>query len=150
MRLRTTIAAAAAATLILPLAATEASAVSPVRFSRVWYDSPGNDTGTNRSLNAEWIRVTNHAQRSKTLTGWTIRDPQRHVYRFPTFRLGSGRSVRIHTGAGRNTATDLYWRAGWYVWNNTGDRAILKNKAGTTVDTCTWRDVPGSASATNC
>ena len=52
--------------------------------------------------------------------------------------------VTLHTGHGKNTATDLYWGQSTYVWNNTGDKAILKNKAKTTVDTCKWGDGSGS------
>ena len=110
------------------------------------YDSPGKDTGSNSSLNAEWVRVTNTTTKKRVLTGWTLRDRARHVYRFPTFVLKPARSVRVHTGKGANTQRDLYWRQGWYVWNNDGDKATLKNKAGATVDTCTWADGSGVTS----
>jgi hypothetical protein len=82
--------------------------------------------------------VKNFSATAKTLTGWTIRDASGHVYRFPTFTLRAGYSVTLHSGSGINTATNLYWDYGAYVWNNSGDRAILKNKAGTTKDTCSW------------
>jgi hypothetical protein len=144
MALRTVSIAAVAAAVSIPFLSLDAQAASPVRFSRVQYDSPGRDTGSNASLNAEWVRVTNHANQARTLTGWTIRDPAGHVYRFPTFKLRPGRSVQIHTGSGRNTATDLYWRQDSYVWNNTGDRAVLRNRAGDRVDTCRWGDGSGT------
>lgn len=146
MRIRIVIAAIATSALVLPLTTVEAEAAPVVRFSGVQYDSPGSDTGSNTSLNAEWARVTNYGKRSRTLTGWTIRDPEGHVYKFPTFKLGPGKSVRLHTGRGSNTRTDLYWRQGNYVWNNTGDKAILKNKAKVTIDTCKWGDGGGYTS----
>jgi hypothetical protein len=148
MRSRTAVAAATASLLIVPLTAVEAAAAPPVRFSRIQYDSPGTDTGTNKSLNAEWARVTNYGNKARVLTGWTIRDPQGHVYRFPKFRLKPGRSVRLHTGKGNNTARDLYWRQNWYVWNNTGDKALLKNKGKVTVDVCKWGN--NGANSTTC
>lgn len=74
-------AAVAASTLILPVASVEAAAASPVRFNWVQYDSPGSDTGPNKSLNAEWVRVKNFGSKARTLTGWTIRDPEGHVFR---------------------------------------------------------------------
>lgn len=126
------------------MASAEASAASPVRFVYVQYDSPGSDTGSNKSLNAEWVRVKNHGKKARKLTGWTIRDPQGHVYKFPTFTLKPGKAVRVHTGKGKNTKTDLFWRKDWYVWNNTGDTAILKNKAKKRVDTCRWGDGDGT------
>lgn len=147
MHVRTAAAAALASFLVIPLTAVEAQAAPPVRFSRVQYDSPGSDTGSNGSLNAEWAQLHNYGSRTRALTGWTIRDRSGHVYRFPRFSLRPGRNVRLHTGRGQNSASDLYWRQGAYVWNNTGDRAILRNKAGSRVDTCTWIDGPG---ATNC
>jgi Lamin Tail Domain len=117
---------------------------SAVRFSRVQYDSPGRDTRSNASLNAEWARITNHSSRAKTVTGWTVRDREGHVYRFPALTLGSGKRVTLHTGRGKNTATDLYWGRTRYVWNNAGDKALLKNRARTTVDSCKWGDGSGS------
>ena len=44
-----------------------------------------------------------------------------------------GGSVRLFA-----TAAHRYWGASSYVWNNTGDKATLKNNAGAKVDTCTW------------
>ena len=46
--------------------------------------------------------------------------------------------------AGANTQTDRYWHEQWYVWNNTGDKAILRNSSGGTVDTCSWPDGDGN------
>lgn len=58
----------------------------------------------------------------------------------------------MHTGSGSNTARHLYWGEDYYVWNNTGDKAILKNKSGTTVDTCKWddADTDDNINATGC
>jgi hypothetical protein len=140
MRLRSLVAAVLTATLITSMSAVAADAAAPVGIARIQYDSPGNDTGSNKSLNAEWVKITNHSKAKKVLTGWTLRDAQKHVYRFPKFTLGAGASVWVHTGSGSNTGRHLYWGEDYYVWNNTGDKAILKNTSGTTVDTCTWRD----------
>lgn len=118
--------------------AVPAQAAPTIRFVKVYFDSPGDDTGANSSLNAEWARIKNFGARARTLTGWTIRDPQGHVYRFPTFTLKAGATVTLHTGRGTNTAAHVYWRQDGYVWNNTGDKAILKNRAGTRIDVCTW------------
>ena len=132
------VAATLAAALMVPISAGPAQAASPITISGVQYDSPGSDLGGNRSLNAEWVRLTNRGSRATALTGWTLRDRANHVYRFGTFKLGAGKSVVIHTGRGTNTAAHRYWRSGWYIWNNDGDRAVLKNRAGTTVSTRTW------------
>ena len=132
------VAATLAAALLVPISAGPAQAASPITISGAQYDSPGSDLGGNRSLNAEWVRLTNRGSRAAALTGWTLRDRANHVYRFGTFKLGAGQSVVIHTGRGTNTAANRYWRSDWYIWNNDGDRAVLKNRAGTTVSTRTW------------
>jgi P pilus assembly chaperone PapD len=41
---------------------------------------------------------------------------------------------------GSNTSSNLYWDRGWYVWNNDGDKAILRSSSDTLTDTCTWGD----------
>ena len=115
-----------------------------MRLVYVQYDSLGTDTGSNQSLNAEWVRIKNTSGSKKSLTGWTLRDPVGHVYRFGKFTLRAGRTVTIHTGNGGNTAAHRYWGQDWYVWNNTGDKAILRNKAGSIVDTCKWGDGDGN------
>jgi len=82
------------------------------------------------------VRITNYASTRKTVTGWTLRDTSSHVYKFSAFSIGAGKSVRIHTGKGSNTTTDRY--QGRAAYNNTGDKAILKNSAGTTVSVRSW------------
>lgn len=143
MRFRLLLAAIVAALVTVTMTIAPANAASAVRFSGAQYNSPGSDTGTNASLNAEWIRVTNHGSKARSLTGWVIRDAAGHVYRFPRFRLRPGSSVRLHTGKGRNTRRNLYWRSSWYIWNNTGDKATLKNRPGTRIDVCRWGNGPG-------
>ena len=138
MRLSHLSAVLVAAGLAVVAVPSSADASSVVRLGTIQYDSPGGDTGSNTSLNAEWVTITNHAATKRTLTGWTLRDGQSHVYHFPTFALAAGASVRVHTGHGSNGAHNLYWGSGSYIWNNTGDKATLKNAAGTVMDTCRW------------
>jgi len=127
-----------AAALLLPVASAAQAATSSVRFGLIYYNSPGSDTGSNASLNAEFARIKNTGSTSRNLTGWTLRDNANHVYTFGSFRLAAGKSVRVHTGKGTNTATNLYWGHSWYIWNNTGDTAYLRNSAGAEKDTCAW------------
>lgn len=132
----------------LTLVASPAEAATPaVHFSYAYYNSPGSDTGSNTSLNAEYVRLHNSGSTNRSLTGWTIRDASSHVYTFGTFTLKAGTSVTLHTGKGTNTATNRYWGRSAYVWNNTGDKATLKNSSGTTIDTCSWGS---SGSTTTC
>jgi hypothetical protein len=121
------------------------SASAGIRITGIFFDSPGSDTGSKSSLNAEWIRVKNTSSAGRFLTGWTIRDSANHVYKFGSFKLGAGKSVTVHTGKGSNTASNRYWRSGWYIWNNEGDRATLKNSGGTVFDRCSYSGAGSSA-----
>ncbi len=132
------------ATLLLPVVPSAQAATNTIQFGLIYYDSPGPDTGSNASLNAEYVTIKNVGTTTRNLTHWTLRDGQRHIYTFGTFYLGAGKRVRIHTGKGTNTSANRYWGRGWYVWNNTGDRASLRNAAGTQRDSCSWnRRGPG-------
>lgn len=134
------------------------AAAAPVVYIHVIQYSPaGPDVPvTTARLNGEWVLLTNTTSRPVSLTSWTLRDRANHVYRFPVFTLRAHASVRVHTGTGRNTATDVYWghrppASTSYVWNNTGyETAALRNASGRTVDSraYTGRNVSGAAQAT--
>src|SRR6266508_857725 len=132
----TRVCVAAAALAIAGIAAT--AAPGAIRITKIYYDSPGSDFGSNTSLNAEWIRLKNTGSRARYLTGWRIRDAAGHVYKFGTFRLRAGYSVKVHTGSGSNTATNRYWGSSGYIWNNDKDTATLKNASGVVIDRCSY------------
>ncbi len=115
-----------------------AQAVNRMEIHEIYYNSPGPDDGSNSSLNHEWVQLHNRSGSRITLTGWTLRDAQDHVYKFGTYTIKPYGYVKIHTGKGTNTQTDRYWGRRWYVWNNTGDRATLKNRSGTVIDRCSY------------
>ena len=77
----------------------------------------------------------------------TDRYSPHHVYTFPSFKLGRGKSVKLHSAKGTNTRGNLYLGRGWYVWNNTGNKAILRSSSGTLKDTCKWGDGKGTRTA---
>ncbi|MFE7807273.1 lamin tail domain-containing protein [Streptomyces sp. NPDC057430] len=143
---RRTAATALAVGAMVSLAALPAAAhddhrhrQSRVEISRVQADSPGRDNRTNRSLNGEWVEITNNSRHAVNLDGWTLRDSDgnRYRYRFDDHRLGGRATVRIHTGHGRDTRTDLYQDRRDYVWDNR-DKATLRDDHGRTVDTESW------------
>jgi hypothetical protein len=117
---------------------TATAAQAAIQFGLIQYNSPGTDTGSNASLNAEYAKITNTGSAGVALTNWTVRDAQGHVYKFGTYKLCGGCAVTLHTGHGTNTYANRYWNFSNYIWNNTGDRATLKNAVGTTKDTCSW------------
>ncbi|WP_436846898.1 lamin tail domain-containing protein [Streptomyces atratus] len=112
------------------------SSYSGVVLGEIQYDSPGHDNGTNRSLNDEWVTVTNTSRHTVDLRGWTLRDESRRTYRFDLSLAGRS-SVRVHTGYGRDSRSDVYQDLRRYVWDNT-DTATLRNEDGYKVDSKSW------------
>jgi hypothetical protein len=109
-----------------------------VKISDVQYNSPGQDDRSNRSLNREWVEVTNTARRSVTLDGWTLQDEDGRTYTFDHYRLEGRSTVRIHTGNGRGTDSDLHQDRRHYIWDNRSDTATLRNDHGRFIDDKSW------------
>ncbi|WSQ06358.1 lamin tail domain-containing protein [Streptomyces sp. NBC_01231] len=138
-------AAALAAGALVSVAALPASAADHARphhpkveISAVQYDSPGRDDRSNRSLNKEWVELTNTTRHAVNLDGWTLKDDSGYTYTFDHYRLAGRASVRVHTGEGRDTRTDLFQDRRAYVWNNDHDTATLRNDHGRFVDESSW------------
>ena len=100
-----------------------------VLISHIQYDPPGTDRGDN--LVNEWVELTNRGDQAADLTGWWLEDEAGHRFEFPVgFALAHEASVKIRTGSGTDTATDLYWGRGTAVWNNDGDASTLYRSDG--------------------
>jgi hypothetical protein len=90
---------------------------SPLHIVTVRYDAPGDDS---KNLNEEY--VTFEVVVTGTLRGYSVEDQSGHRYRFPDRAFAEGDVFKLHSGAGYETSTDLYWGAsGVAVWNNDGD-----------------------------
>ncbi|MEV0494963.1 lamin tail domain-containing protein [Streptomyces atratus] len=89
---------------------------------------------SNRSLNREWVEVTNTGRRAVDLDGWTLSDRDGNRYRFDDLRLPGRSTVRVHTGRGHDTRRDVYQDSRNYIWNR-HDKATLRDDDGRTVDT---------------
>ncbi|GAA4198611.1 lamin tail domain-containing protein [Microbispora amethystogenes] len=138
-----------AAAVTVPLLAAPAQAATPaVQITKIYYDSPGSpDTGSNSSLNGEYVQIRNTTRKVVSLKGWTMRDKTKqagHVYTFGAFTLKPGKTVTLRTGKGKNTSTTLYWgRSGntfAYIWNQDKDTAYLHNAGGKLIDSCSYNN----------
>jgi hypothetical protein len=117
------------------LPASPALASGPVKIVKIHYAQ----SGTN--LDTEYIVIKNKSTHSVQLKGWKIisaPNTDHQYYVFPSAKIGPGHSLTLYTGTGSNTATSRYWGAGSPVWNNDGDKAVLKNASGVIVDTCQY------------
>ncbi|MGY0068937.1 lamin tail domain-containing protein [Streptomyces sp. QTS137] len=109
-----------------------------VVISAVQYNAPGPDTRSNRSLNGEWVNITNRSRQSVDLKGWTLRNSEGDRYTFRHLRLNGRSTVKVHTGLGRDTRRDVYQDRREHIWDNRSDRATLSNRRGAVVDTESW------------
>jgi len=85
----------------------------------------------------EYVEITNNGPASQLMNGWQIVSVVgSQTYDFPDgITLGVGQSLRVHSGSGAvdNPPTDLRWTTG-FIWNNTGDKAELKDNLGVVRD----------------
>lgn len=145
MRIRTAAPAVLTATAlsVALLAASPASAATArhqggLHLGSIQYDSPGRDTRSNSSLNAEWVNIHNNTRSAIQLKGYQLKDDTGYTYTFGSYNIGAGKTVKVRTGKGTNASGVRYWGRTNYVWNNTGDKARLIKPSGAQQDSCSW------------
>ncbi|WP_260474132.1 lamin tail domain-containing protein [Streptomyces sp. WAC 04229] len=127
------------AALVVPATAADHERQRPrIEITDVQYDAPGRDNRSNRSLNKEWVEITNNTRRAVNLSGWTLRGEDGHRYTFRHYRLDGRATVRVHTGEGRDTRTDVFQDRNRHVWGNRSDTATLRNDHGRFIDDKSW------------
>ncbi len=111
-----------------------------VIISGVQYDAPGWDNRSIRSLNKEWVEITNTGRHDVNLDGWTLSNEDGRTYTFRHFWLDGHATVRVHTGVGRDGARDVYQDRRDHVWDNHDGTATLRTDRGRFVDEASWSD----------
>jgi micrococcal nuclease len=101
-----------------------------LRVADINADAAGND---NENLNDEYVVLENVGEESLSLAGWTVTDEAGKTYTFGDVTLAPGERVTLHSGAGSDTATDIYWGQGGAVWNNGGDTVTVRDASGAVV-----------------
>ncbi len=115
-----------------------------VRFSSIYFDSPGNDNTTNY---LEYVALRNLGATPAILNGYSVSDRVGHTFVFGSYTIAVGQTVRIYSGSGSNSQTARYWGQGGAVWNNDGDTAYFRTPSGTLLDTCSYS---GSGTTATC
>ena len=115
--------------------ASPALASGPIKITKIHYAQIGNN------LDTEYIVVKNTSGSTVQMKGWKIisapsSDNQHYV--FPKTKVAPGARVTLYTGSGTNSKGKRYWGATSARWDNSGDKAILLNASGGTVDTCQY------------
>ena len=76
------------------------------------------------TLKDEQIIIQNNGKQELDLNGWSLTDPQGDTYTFPELTLFPGVKVQLHTTAGQDTPSELYWGRSAPVWSS-GELAAL-------------------------
>jgi hypothetical protein len=122
--------------VIAPLAQpSPALASGTIKITKIHYAQRGTD------LDTEYIVFKNVSSSTIRMKGWKViskpsSDNQHYV--FPKTRIAPGATVTLYTGSGTNSRGKRYWNASDPRWDNAGDKAVLKNAAKVTVDTCQY------------
>ena len=114
--------------------ATPGTAVPPVapilKITAILRSGAGTSAG-------EMVIIQNVGARIN-MKGWTLQDLHNLMYVFPDFVLESNAGVRVHTDAGLDSASDLFWSRPNAVWE-ANDTATLKDRSGIVIDSYTIR-----------
>ena len=95
-----------------------------VWIKTIYFNPPGRD------IEREYVEIQNDTAGAVGMEDWTLRDAQNHVFKFPEFELPAGSRVKVWTKRGVNDAENLFWGRGSAVWNNKGDKAVLRDENG--------------------
>lgn len=109
-----------------------------VYISGVQHDGLSRADHSNRALNKQWVDVTNSSRRVVNLERWTLSDADGHTYTFHHVRLAGRATVRVHTGVGRDTRTDIYQDRRTRAFDRNADRVILRDDRARLVDAVSW------------
>lgn len=112
-----------------------AEAAGGVRITKIHYAQRGTN------LNTEYVVIKNTSSSTVQLKGWEMvsapSSDNQHFF-FPRTSIGAGRTVVLYTGKGSSSPGKRYWGATSPRWDNSGDKAVLRNDSGAVVDTCQY------------
>ncbi|HIQ06795.1 MAG TPA: lamin tail domain-containing protein [Anaerolineae bacterium] len=124
--LETVIPVATPSTTVTTSLLTATAAVLPASTAIVEIDEiiyPGD-------LARETVIIVNRGNRARKLSGWTLTAPDGGHYTFPNYNLWPGSSVRVHSVAGTDTITDLFWGRSVPAWSGRDRGAVLRDNTG--------------------
>lgn len=102
--------------------------VSPTPTLRVFIDEIEPDPAEDPL--EEYVDIRNTSGRSVDMDSWVLRDDGGNIFTFPDFTLSNNRTVRVWTGSGFNSSTELFWGRTEEVWNDVSDCAYLRDGLG--------------------
>ena len=82
----------------------------------------------------EYVQLRGSGGSSIVMTGWVLLDDDGNVYVFPQLTLFPNGTVNVHTEAGLDTVSNLYWNKDEPVWDQ-GDIVTLLDPEGNVLAT---------------
>lgn len=101
---------------------TRTLTVYNARITSIRYNPPGPDS---ENLNGEYAVVKNTGSTAINLNGWKLDAGSGKVRTLPTYILGAGSTVKLHTGRGSQSSGHIYLRFGAPIWRDTYDTGRL-------------------------
>lgn len=93
-------------------------------------DGPDDDV-----LEEEWVEIVNEGSGPVDLEGWALRDESTsNRFTFESQTLEAGQTLRLRTGCGDDTDTDVHWCSPNGVWSNRGETVLLLAPSGAVAD----------------
>ena len=103
---------------------------STFAITYIFYDGADNPKEPD-----EYVEIKNTGE-TASIGGYQLHDESGKTYTFPDVNIRTDETVKVFTGCGTDTATELYWcYTQSAIWNNSGDTATLKNAEGNIVST---------------
>lgn len=103
----------------------DVSEIPDIIVSNMMANPPGND---HKNLTEEYVEFMNISGFDTDMSGWTMNDKAGWNYNFPRdFVLKAGEKVRVITGLGDDSSSELYWGYRRAIWNNGGDTVYLND-----------------------
>ena len=84
------------------------------------------------NLAEETLHLRNAGDVPVSLDGWIVSDETVHEYLLGAITLEPGSELALHTGAGEDSTTDIYWNLDMALWNS-GVTATLSDRDGEVV-----------------
>jgi LysM repeat protein len=82
-------------------------------------------------LGVEAIEIVNNGSSEAALQNWTLSDQDGNSFSFGQITLyGDGAGITLHTAAGQDSATDIFWGRDAAVWQS-GETVVLADATGT-------------------
>lgn len=92
------------------------------------YEDPG---GLGSDPEDEYVVFRNDGDERLDLSGWRVENGLGESYEFPDgFVLAPNEQVTIHSGEGRDSEIDLYWRSDETVWDRQGGTVVVRSPDG--------------------